>query len=715
MPRAPLPANEQARLAALRRLQLLDTPPEEAFDGLTRLVASLLEVPIAVVSLVDEHRQWFKSAVGIDASETPRDIAFCAHAIFDDQPLVIADASKDDRFADNPDVLDGLKVRAYAGIPLLTSDGQALGTLCAIDQKPRRFNDHQLGVLRELANVVQREIRAREAELAARLLADERLQDIMQRERLYQATFERAAIGIAIVSLQGTWLQTNPALCAILGRSAEELASLTFQQLTHPEDLDTDLALLQQLLDKHRDHYTLDKRYIKPDGSIVWGKLTVTLVWDCQGQPMHIVAMIKDITARRASDTLKDLYENAPCGYYSVDASGTFVQINEASMKVFGASREALIGLRSPSDFFTDEGRQRFAEVFPRFMREGSFGPEEFDLIAGDGQLRRVSVTATALHDDAGQFLRSRTVIFDVTELHRTRLALQAINKQQHLMLDNELFAIVKLKNRHITWANRALEKMLGYGPGEMEGKTTRDMYPYDETYDRLGSEAYVALAAGRTYRTQLELIARTGEHIWVDMSGAQLDPVTGESLWMMLDISAMKKYQAEVETLAFHDSLTGLPNRMLLMDRLSLALASARRSGEHIAVCFGDLNGFKQVNDDHGHDAGDYLLREVGKRLTACVREHDTVARLGGDEFIVVLTQLATPQESNEVLDRISQALAAPIALPNGKSATVGISFGLAYGDERSDAATLISQADARMYAQKRARNDNGQGLGAP
>lgn len=550
-----------------------------------------------------------------------------------------------------------------------------------------------------------------------------RLQDLLTRDRLYQAAFERAGVGIAIVSLDGTWVRMNPALCAIFGRSAEELSRLTFQDITHPDDLATDMALLAQLMDGQFEHYTLEKRYIRPDGSIAWGHLTTTLVRDQHGQPENIVAIVEDITARRAQEeherrlsqanqTLSDLYDNSPCGYYSLDAAGQFVQINEMSLRLFGATREELIGQRGPRDFFTEEGRQRFADAYPRFMQQGCFGPEEFDLIAHDGQRRRISVSATALHGDDGSFLRSRTVIFDVTELHRTRMALQAVNRQQHLMLDNEMVAMVKLKNRRITWANKALEQMLGYAPGELEGKTTRQMYPRDDTYDRLGTEAYEALAAGRTYRTQIQLISRSGQRIWVDMSGAPLDTATGESLWMMLDISAMKKYQAEVETLAFHDALTGLPNRMLLMDRLGLALASARRSGEHIAVCFGDLNGFKQVNDVHGHNAGDFLLREVGKRLLGCVREHDTVARLGGDEFIIVLTQLATPDEAHEVLGRVTQAIAEPFVLPDGSSATVGISFGLAHGNEQSDAATLIEQADAQMYAQKHHRRPEPSGL---
>lgn len=687
----------------------LAIPTDEATEtvaALARLAATLLEVPAVVIAQVDDMDVLTLAvATGPADAHRPHALALCRHAARQGREVVVQDAARDPALAQHPELAGATALRAWIAIPLLDDDGDLTGLLCAIDLQPRRFTERQRHLLRELAGLARRDMLARRAQVAAGRAMDRRLREMQRRERLFHATFERAVIGIAIVSLDGVWLRANPALCALLGRSAQELSRLTFQELTHPDDLQIDLELQRGLKDQIRDHFTLDKRYLRPDGTVVWGRLTVTLVRDPDGQPMHYVAMIKDITARRNTDTLQDLYDNAPCGYYSLDASGTFVQINETSLKLFGARREDLIGKRSPRDFFTSEGQQRFREVFKQFMQEGVFGPEEFDLVAADGQQRRISVTATALRDEQGRFVRSRTVIFDVSELHRTRTALQTINRQQHLMLDNELVGIVKIRDRQVTWANKAIERLLGYAHGELEGKSTQDIYAQDGTYQRMGLEAYPAFETGQSYRTQLRLLSRSGDHIWVDMSGSLLDAQTGESLWTMLDITAMKKYQAEVETLAFHDPLTGLPNRMLLTDRLNLALAGARRSGEHIAVCFGDMNGFKQVNDTHGHEAGDHLLREVGKRLLACVREHDTVARLGGDEFIILLTQLTTQAEADDVLERVTRALARPIALLNGQTARVGITFGMAYGEEHLDAATLIARADARMYAHKRGR----------
>ena len=160
MEKPAIPHNEEERLNALRSLNVLDTPPEERFDRLTRLAKRMFDVPIALVSLVDENRQWFKSCVGVDASETARDISFCGHAILSDEVLVIPDTFQDERFSDSPFVLDSPFCRFYAGCPLRYADGTMLGTLCIIDTKPRTLNDDDLAALRDLAELTEHELMA---------------------------------------------------------------------------------------------------------------------------------------------------------------------------------------------------------------------------------------------------------------------------------------------------------------------------------------------------------------------------------------------------------------------------------------------------------------------------------------------------------------------------------------------------------------------------
>jgi len=152
--KAPIPDNETQRLAALREYQILDTTAEQTYDDITALAAYLCNVPIAVISLVDESRQWFKSKLGLNEPETPRDVAFCAHAILQSEPLIVRDALKDSRFADSALVTRAPYIRFYAGFPLASPEGFALGTLCAIDRKPRQLSAEQKQAMQSLSRQV---------------------------------------------------------------------------------------------------------------------------------------------------------------------------------------------------------------------------------------------------------------------------------------------------------------------------------------------------------------------------------------------------------------------------------------------------------------------------------------------------------------------------------------------------------------------------------
>src|SRR5437773_7209746 len=170
--------NEKQRLKVLWQYDLLDTIPEEVFDDLTELAARICEAPIALITLVDEDRQWFKSKVGISDNETSRDISFCAHAILQSDLFIVPDATRDQRFAHNPLVTSDPKIRFYAGAPLITPDGHALGTLCVIDKVPRELRPDQKSALRVLARHVmtQLELRRRSHELAHAHKERERIQ-----------------------------------------------------------------------------------------------------------------------------------------------------------------------------------------------------------------------------------------------------------------------------------------------------------------------------------------------------------------------------------------------------------------------------------------------------------------------------------------------------------------------------------------------------------
>lgn len=159
--KAPVPKNEKQRLKVLWQYDVLDSVPEEVFDDLTELAARICGAPIALLSLVDENRQWFKSRVGVTVNETTRDISFCAHAIMQEGLFIVPDATRDARFEHNPLVTEEPKIRFYAGAPLVTPDGHALGTLCVIDKIPRELSPDQKQALRVLARHVMTQLELR--------------------------------------------------------------------------------------------------------------------------------------------------------------------------------------------------------------------------------------------------------------------------------------------------------------------------------------------------------------------------------------------------------------------------------------------------------------------------------------------------------------------------------------------------------------------------
>ena len=181
----PLPENEAARLETLHQYEILDTEPDETLNDLTRLAAYICGTPIALISLIDLNRQWFKARLGLSETETARDVSFCAHAITQDGSLVVRDALDDQRFRDNPLVTSAPHIRFYAGSPLITPEGFKLGTLCVIDRVPRDLNPEQIAALRMLGNQVMTQLDLRrEIAFMARALDESKLREAKLRARI---------------------------------------------------------------------------------------------------------------------------------------------------------------------------------------------------------------------------------------------------------------------------------------------------------------------------------------------------------------------------------------------------------------------------------------------------------------------------------------------------------------------------------------------------
>jgi len=285
----PAPAAERRRLVALHRYRFLTRETDPALQNLVRLATRLCDIPMGAVNLIDEDRQWQVTAVGTEPADVPREASYCEVTITRAEPLLVPDARLDPRFADRPSTTGELgSIRTYAGAQLKTPDGHNLGSLCVFAEEVRDITRDQVQVLQLLADQAMALLEARHQ---AVLLAEA--------EQRFRLAFRNAPIGMALGGLDGRFLQVNPALCDLVGQDEAALLTMTFAELTHPDDLAVQEELEAEVATGERPSYRLEKRYLHRDGHEVWMELWAALVRDPEGEPQHFVKQVEDITVRR--------------------------------------------------------------------------------------------------------------------------------------------------------------------------------------------------------------------------------------------------------------------------------------------------------------------------------------------------------------------------------------------------------------------------------
>ncbi|WP_124948973.1 response regulator [Sulfuriferula thiophila] len=299
---APINPDEAERLAALHRYNILDTPDEAEFDDFTRLASQICETPIALISLVDSGRQWFKSKVGIDAPETPRDISFCGHAIHGTTVLNVPNALEDNRFHDNPLVTGGPEIRFYAGAPLLTADGYGIGTLCVIDSVPHNLTASQLDALQTLGRQVVRQLELRSA---IRREHAHNIELTQLSTRLELAT-QSAHMGIWEYTFGDDQLAWDSIMCQIYGIVQSKLITThaTWQSSLHHEDRIRVLQDWEHAL-AHDQEFESEYRIIRPDGQQRWLKTNAIIQRDHQQQALRMIGASRDISERKRMEQMK--------------------------------------------------------------------------------------------------------------------------------------------------------------------------------------------------------------------------------------------------------------------------------------------------------------------------------------------------------------------------------------------------------------------------
>jgi diguanylate cyclase (GGDEF)-like protein/PAS domain S-box-containing protein len=624
--------DESARLKALHSLQLLDTAGEEVFDRVTRLAAKLLSVKISLFSLIDEDRQWFKSCVGLAVNQTARDIAFCSHAILEETALVVRDAMLDERFATNPLVTGDPGIRFYAGIPIRSRSGYAIGTFCAIDSRPREFSMEDLQTLQDLAAIVGEEVNRREELLSARLDLQSAGKAVLEGEKRLRSVFDLASVGIALITPDGKWSAVNTTTCHILGYSETELLGTSFTAVTHPEDLAADLAQLRLLSAGAIRHYDKQKRYVRPDGSVIWVHLNVSMKSAADGRPEYFISALTDIQAQKTA---------------------------EAELAALYAELEQRVTVRTA------------------------------ELVAANDELTRANER---------QLLSDKSLRVREAELSNV------------LELANDVYIALDIAGRVTAW-NRQAERTFQWTAKEALGSQLHALIIPSDLRDRheRGMVKFLTTGQGSVLGKRLELpaIRKDGSSLTVEIRIHAVD-VEGQLAFsaFLHDISERKRSEDERDHAIRHDTLTGLLNRRALNEVLPQAQARARRHGIGFALLFIDLDGFKAVNDQFGHDAGDRLLITIAQRLRESVRLNDTVVRLAGDEFTIVLEgQSCRLQDAQRVARKLIEAISVPVEI-DGAVARVGASVGIAMQlpGQQGSADEMLREADKQMYSAKQA-----------
>ncbi len=342
------PENEAARLRALLDLDILDTPPEQEFDGLTKLASTVLQTPIALVSLVDADRQWFKSRYGLEVSETSRAVSLCGHVVELDEALIVPDTWADARFSDNPLVLGAPHIRFYAGEPLRTQEGLVLGTLCAIDSRPRELTESQRASLGLLAKQVMTVLELRRR---TRLLAKKQEEVAVFQQFFFQGQDLKWASGLATGRRE-----YNPRWLSLLGWTEEELQAMPVLSLVHPEDRAATQRDFEQLVAHEGSAAQLESRYRRKDGEYLW------ISWAAQVVGGTIFASGRDITEGKVHEQqlrdrdravasqaaqLQALFAGMAEGVVLQDPQGMIITHNAAAIQILGLTSDELTGRTS--------------------------------------------------------------------------------------------------------------------------------------------------------------------------------------------------------------------------------------------------------------------------------------------------------------------------------------------------------------------------------
>ena len=536
-------------------------------------------------------------------------------------------------------------------------------------------------------------------------------------EERFRHLFEKAPVGVSLLDPRsGFMLDANARFADILGRAREQILGCTWMSLMHPDDVADNSLAITSLLDGQSGLSRMDKRCLRPDGSVVWVHMTLSPITVSAGHSSNFLMTIEDITERKTQEeSLRSVNDRLSFAELAANAGSWDWNFSTRHM-TWSIGLFHLFGLDPKMDDGTNKWWRTTipSTVLPQIesgvaqavaLREQLFVQSAITL--ADGRVQWIEIYGNPSYDAQGQPTRLTGICIDVTRRKASEQKfIESEERFRQLFEETRLPSVLVEKGRFIAVNQACLDLFHLQHKEQILGLTPIDVSPPFQPDGRSSAEKatetiLIALTQGSN-AFEWECVRTDGEHFFIQLLLTAIDQGDRKILHAVFsDITEEKKAREHIKYLAYHDPLTDLPNRLAGQEQLQQALARAK--DHHVALFYLDLDRFKLVNDTHGHTVGDDLLRQVGQRLAQCVRSGDTLCRLSGDEFMIVLSEVQTSNQLIAACNRIHQHFTKQFELGSIQLVT-SFSIGVAqYPQDGQDSETLMRHADTALFEAKK------------
>jgi len=542
----PLPHNEPERIKALKSYNVLDTLPEEEYDAITRLVAYICKVPMVLFSLIDDERQWAKSTVGLDFEEGRREDSFCQYTLLGDKIFEIPDTLENDLVKDHPSVTEGLKLRFYAGAPLIDPEGHRLGSLCVMDTVPRHLSPEQLDALQTLAN-----------EIISRMVLSKQkreLEESLAVHKDFYALFNSSPLIHFIADRDSNIELINNAVIDVLGYTPQQAIGRSLWEFVAGKNREQFVPLIEKGLTT-QNSFDIETETVTITGETKW------IGWCAVNKNGKWYASGRDITYQKK--ILADLEQLSLVaskminGVVISDANDKVVWTNNAFAGITGYDLNDVENKRLRDVIMVDAEDEEGLEEYNRLIE--SKRSYQLDILAQrkDGEKVWLSLINSVIYDKDGNIEKYIRLLVDITSRKATEKDLQILSFAARKTSTGML---IRDKDGVIIWMNGALEKIVGYTLEEMKGKVFGDKLIGPETDVKVFAEAVNAVKENRPYEVELKIYRKDKTSLWASLSNNPLINDAGEverQVGVIVDIDKRKNAEEQLKLLSLVASST--------------------------------------------------------------------------------------------------------------------------------------------------------------